>query len=165
MSMCSSIDKPYPDMVLMDFYERFPDEATCWKHFLFLKWSEGFICPACKKTHGCFYKPSRKVFECYNCKHQASLTSGTIFHKTRILITKWFWFIFFIATSKKGISMLYLQEQLRISYNTAWSMGHKIRKAMAVRNALYDLHGIAEADEIFIGEKQTLDDRRKSGDN
>ena len=61
--------------------------------------------------------------------------------------------------------MLYLQEQLRISYNTAWSMGHKIRKAMAVRNALYDLHGIAEADEIFIGEKQTLDDRRKSGDN
>lgn len=62
--------------------------------------------------------------------------------------------------------MLYLQEQLRIStYRTAWSMGHKIRQGMIVRDALYDLHGIVEADEIFIGGKQTFAERRKSGNN
>ena len=73
---------------------------------------------------------------------------------------------FFMATSKKGVSMLYLQEQLRIStYKTVWSMGHKIRQGMAVRDTLYDLHGIVEVDEIFIGGKQTLEDRRKSGNN
>lgn len=155
---------PYSAMVLMDFYERFPDEASCWTHFLYLTWPNGFTCPSCQRAKGCF-KPSRKVFECYYCKHQASLTSGTIFHKTRIPITKWFWFIFFMATSKKGISMLYLQKQLRISYKAAWTMGHKIRQAMAVRNALYDLHGIVEADEIFIGGKQTLESTRKTGQN
>ena len=120
-------------MVLIDFYEYFPDEQTCWDQFLSLRQPNGFICPSCSATKGCF-KPSRKLFECYSCKHQTSLTSGTLFHKTRIPLSKWFWFIFFMATSKKGVSMLYLQEQLRIStYRTVWSMGHKIRQGMIVR--------------------------------
>lgn len=157
-------DKLYTEMTLIDFYERFPDKNACWEHFLSLKWPNGFMCPSCQETDGCF-KPSRKIFECYSCKNQTSLTSGTIFHKTRIPITKWFWFIFFMATSKKGVPMLYLQDQLRISYKTAWSMGHKIRQAMAARNALYDLHGIVEADEIFIGGKQTFGERRRNGSN
>ena len=71
-----------------------------------------------------------------------------------------------MATSKKGVYMLYLQKQLRIgAYKTVWSMGHKIWQGMAVRNALYDLHGVIEADEIFIGGKQTLGERRKIGSN
>jgi len=157
--------KPYKEMVLIDFYERFPNEQACWDYFLSLRWPEGFICPACQGTKGCF-KPSRKLFECYNCKHQTSLIAGTVFEKTRIPLTKWFWFIFFMATSKKGVSMLYLQEQLRIkTYKTIWSMGHKIRKGMAVRDAMYELQGIVETDEIFIGGKQTLDEKRKFGDN
>jgi len=62
--------------------------------------------------------------------------------------------------------MLYLQEQLRIStYKTVWSIGHKIRQGMIVRDTLYDLHGIVEANEIFIGDKQTLAERRKSENN
>jgi len=152
-------------MVLIDFYERFPNEQACWDYLLSLKWPDGFICPSCQATKGCF-KPTRKIFECYQCQHQASLTSGTIFHKTRTPLSKWFWSIFFMSTSKKGVSMLYLQKQLRIgTYKTVWSMGHKIRQGMAVRDALYDLHGIIEADEIFIGGKQSLEERRKSGNN
>jgi len=155
----------YQDMVLIDFYELFPNEEACWSHFLALRWPNGFICPSCQATEGCF-KPSRKIFECYKCKHQTSITAGTMFHKTKIPLAKWFWFIFFMATSKKGVSMLYLQQQLRIkTYKTVWSMGHKIRQGMAVRNALYALHGVVEVDEIFIGGKQTFENRRKHGNN
>jgi transposase-like protein len=155
----------YQDMVLIDFYELFPNEEACWAHFLSLRWPDGFICPACQATQGCF-KPSRKIFECYNCKRQSSITAGTMFHKTRTPLSKWFWFIFFMATSKKGVSMLYLQQQLRInSYKTVWSMGHKIRQGMAARNALYALRGVVEVDEIFVGGKQSLEDRRKFGNN
>ncbi len=157
--------KKYGEMMLIDFYERFPDETACWNYFLSLKWPDGFICPSCSNKKGCF-KPGRKIFECYNCKHQASLTAGTIFHKTKVPLTKWFWFIFFMATSKKGVSMLYLQQQLRINtYRTVWSMGHKIRKGMAIRDAMYDLHGVVEADEIYIGGKQTLEERKENGNN
>ncbi len=62
--------------------------------------------------------------------------------------------------------MLYLQIQLGIkSYRTAWLMGHKIRQAMIQRNGLYMLEGMVEADEIFIGGKQSLDERRQVGSN
>lgn len=62
--------------------------------------------------------------------------------------------------------MLYLQKQLGMgSYCTAWLMGHKIRQAMIHRNDLYTLDGTVEADEIFIGGKQSLEERRKVGSN
>ena len=62
--------------------------------------------------------------------------------------------------------MLYLQGQLGIgSYRTVWLMGHKIRKAMEQRDAQYTLKGPVQADEVFIGGKQTLEERRKFGTN
>ncbi len=71
-----------------------------------------------------------------------------------------------MATSKKGTPMLYLQRQLDIkSYRTVWLMCHKIRYAMAHRDIHYTLSGIVETDEIFVGGKQTLSERRKSGTN
>lgn len=62
--------------------------------------------------------------------------------------------------------MLYLQRQLGIkSYRAAWLMGQKIRHAMLERDALYTLNGTVQADEIFIGGKQTRADLRASGTN
>jgi hypothetical protein len=40
--MKNHIKKPYQDMVLIDFYERFPDEQACWNHFLSLKMAKWF---------------------------------------------------------------------------------------------------------------------------
>ena len=40
------------------------------------------------------------------------------------------------------------------SYKTVWTMGHKIRKAMADRDELYQLAGLVEMDEAFIGPKK-----------
>ena len=62
--------------------------------------------------------------------------------------------------------MLYLQTQLGLgSYHSAWMMGHKIRQAMLQRDSIYTLGGTVEIDEIFIGGKQSLDERHSKGDN
>jgi transposase-like protein len=77
-------------------------------------------------------------------------------------LRKWFWAIFLMSTSKKGVSMLYLQRQLKInSYRTIWLMGQKIRQAMKQRNALYQINGTAEVDEIHIGGQQSHEQRRQ----
>ena len=44
-----------------------------------------------------------------------------------------------------------LAKQLGISQKRAWTMLHKLRKAMAVRNGLYKLCGVVELDESFFG--------------
>ena len=60
-----------------------------------------------------------------------------------------------MARQKSGVSMLGLQRLLEIkSYKTVWSMGHKIRKAMADRDRAYQLAGIIEMDDGFIGPKK-----------
>jgi len=51
--------------------------------------------------------------------------------------------------------MLGMQRMLDIkSYKTVWLMGHKIRKEMADRDGAYQLAGIIEMDDGFIGPKK-----------
>ncbi len=86
------------------------------------------------------------------CGYQASLTAGTVFHKTRTPLHKWFWMIWLMRRQESGISMLTLQRILEIkTYKTVWTMGHKIRKAMAERDACYRLAGLIEMDDTYFG--------------
>jgi hypothetical protein len=67
-------------------------------------------------------------------------------------LSKWFWLIWLMGRQKSGISMLSLQRMLEIkSYKTVWTMGHKIRKAMADRDANYKLAGLMEMDDTYFG--------------
>jgi hypothetical protein len=155
----------YTEISLLEFQDKFPTEESCLDYLIKKRWPQGVKCPCCADSK-LDYIRTRRAFECRGCRKQIYVTAGTIFHKSRVPLRKWFWAIFLMATSKKGVSMLYLQKQLGIkSYRTAWLMGHKIRQAMIQRNGLYMLEGMVEADEIFIGGKQSLDERRKAGSN
>jgi hypothetical protein len=154
-------EKPYHDQNLLDFSRHFPTEEACWKYLLKMRWPKGYLCPKCQKRKGWFHE-SRKLYECRACGFQTSVTAGTLFHKNRTSLQKWFWAIFLMATSKKGVSMVYLQKHLGIhSYRTVWMMGHKIRRAMMQRENLYQLKGTVQVDEIAIGGYQSLEQRRK----
>lgn len=85
------------------------------------------------------------------CSLIPTVIAGTIFEKTRTELLKWFWAIYLIAHDKRGISATQLSEELKIAYQTAWTIEQKIRKAMGVRDASYSLAGIVELDEGFFG--------------
>ena len=60
--------------------------------------------------------------------------------------------IFLMGRQKSGVSMLSLQRILEIrTYKTVWVMGHKIRQAMAERDAYYKLAGLIEMDDTYFG--------------
>ncbi len=49
---------------------------------------------------------------------------------------KWFMLIYRLATFKTGVSINEMRRELEIQdYKTAWTMAHKVRKAMAGRDA------------------------------
>lgn len=153
--------KTYRMNSLLGFQSRFPGEQSCWNYLVKTRWVDGFQCPDCGSRRNC-YRPQRKVFECYECKKQTSATAGTIFHRSRVPLRKWFWAIFLISTSKKGIPALYLQKQFGIkTYRAAWLLEQKIRQAMIQRDSLYKLDGTVQTDEIFIGGKQSHEERRR----
>lgn len=110
---------------LGEFMAQYGTEEQCISALTALRWPEGFSCPRCESTHHCFLK-KRKHYQCASCHHQVSLTAGTIFHSTKLPLTKWFLAMYLMTQSKNGISQLELGRQVGVSANTAALMYHKI---------------------------------------
>lgn len=138
------------DLSLLQFKKRFASERACERALEKLRWPDGFVCPKCKHVKASRIA-TRRLLQCSKCRHQVSLTAGTIFHKTRTPLLKWFWAIYLAGQDKGGVSALRLAKQLELGYKTAWLMLHKIRKAMAQRDSDYTLSGFIEMDDAFFG--------------
>lgn len=145
--------KKYQGLSLIDFQEGFGTEKACREHLIGKRWPEGYVCKCGSKRSA--YKPSRREFQCYDCHAVCSVTAGTVMHRSKVPLRKWFWCIFLLATSKKAVSTLYLSEQLKVSYPTAWAMRRKLQLAMAHRDEVWSLSGTISADEFFLGGKQS----------
>ncbi len=135
---------------IVELMARFPDESTCVEFLRKLRWPEGFVCPRCGKRESVTIR-TRRLEQCRSCRHQSSLTAGTIFHRTRKPLRLWFLAIFFVGRHKAGISALQLQKDLGLgSYKTAWTWLHKVRSALHERPE-FRLTGLVEADETYVG--------------
>jgi len=140
-------------MTIEAFRRRFADEERCWEHLTRLRWPRGFVCPRCGgDSRG--YMRAKRVHECRACGYQGSVTAGTVFHKTRVPLSSWFWAIYRMSQGKKGVSALQLSKEIGVTYPTAWLLAHKIRKAMADREQGRKLRGLMEVDEGYVGGKE-----------
>ena len=139
-----------PELSLLEFKKRFGTERACQNALEKMRWPDGFLCPKCKHNKATRIK-TRRLLQCSKCHFQVSLTSGTIFHKTRTPLQKWFWAIYLVGQDKGGVSAMRLSKQLELGYKTAWAMLHKIRQAMALRDSEYKLSGYIEMDDAFFG--------------
>jgi hypothetical protein len=142
----------FPD-TLIGFEKRFPDEAACLEALRRVRWPDGFRCPRCGHDRS-YPIAERRLEQCQSCRYQASVTAGTVFHRTHTPLRIWFLGIFFLARHKKGISALQFQRDMGLgSYQTAWTMLHKLRSALWHRPE-HRLRGWVEADETYVGAKK-----------
>lgn len=139
---------------LLEFQERFQTEWDCLAQLEAVRWPNGFHCPKCQCTKG-YRIQTRGDIECAHCAYQASVTAGTMFHRSHVPLRKWFWTIFLSAQDKGGISAVRLSKLLGVARATAWLMLHKIRNAMAERNTRLILSGYIELDEGSFGRAAT----------
>ena len=135
---------------MLAFQERFPTEKECREYLVNVRYPRGFLCPRCGSP-AVGEIQTRHLWQCKGCRGQLSLTAGTLFHKSRTSLREWFWAIFLVARDKRGHSALQLSKELGIPYVRAWLMLHRIRTAMANRDARYRLSGIVEMDEAYFG--------------
>ena len=141
-----------------EFRTSFSTEEACRTALFRLRFPNGFVCPKCGCTE---YYPvrGRNTFQCRACRHQTSVTAGTVMHRTHLPLTAWFWAIYLCATDKRGISAVQLSRTLNICYESAWYLLHRIRRAMAQRDENYALSGIVEMDDGYVVAGRT---RRRS---
>jgi len=140
--------KDYPGSYV-ELLEWFRDEAACLDYLEWLRWPDGFRCPRCAGRTG--WRLSSGRWECAVCGRQASVTAGTIFHRTRTPLRMWFAAAWQMTSQKHGVSALGVQRSLGLgSYQTAWAILHRYRTAM-VRPRRERLAGLVEIDETYVG--------------
>ena len=131
-----------------EFQAWFGTDADCLDYLEWLRWPDGFACPACGRGG---WRLGDGRFECGGCGRRTSVTAGTIFDRTRTPLTVWFTACWMFATQKDGVSAQSLQRALDIgSYQTAWALLHRLRSVL-VRPGRDLLAGTVEVDETFTG--------------
>jgi transposase-like protein len=134
---------------LLELEARFSTEEACRAYLYQLRWPDGFECPRCRGRKA--WPASDLLWECAGCHRQISVTAGTIFQDSRLPLTLWFRAVWWVTSQKNGVSAMGLQRVLGLkSYKTAWTMLHKLRRAM-VRPGRDRLQGHVEVDEAFVG--------------
>jgi hypothetical protein len=132
------------------FREAYGTEEQCRAVVEKLRWPKGFVCPLCGGAEGRWLSTRPKI-QCRTCRHQVSLTAGTIFHATKLPLTSWFLAMWLIATAKNGISSVELGRRLGIKQTNAWALKQKIMAAMTARENARRLDGRVEMDDVYLG--------------
>ena len=145
--------------------EKFPTEETAIALLESILWPNGPECPHCEnKDAAKFWKVTASkttgvragLRQCAVCKAKTRVTVGTIFEDSHIPLNKWLIAWYLLCGAKKSMSALQLQGAIGLgSYKSAWFMAHRIRHAMADPVLVRKLSGIVEADESWIGGKNT----------
>jgi len=120
------------DVDFTEFSKIYPDRETCFKYLSELKWEHGYACRKCANTN---YLSGHLPYSrrCTKCRYEESVIAYTIFQNTKIPITKSFYMLFLIYSSKGSITSNKLSEILDIRQSTCWSYRDKIKKVMEER--------------------------------
>ena len=132
------------------FREAYGTEEQCRAVVGKLRWPKGFVCPLCGSCEGKWLSTWPKI-QCRACRHQVPLTTGTIFHTTKLPLTAWFLAVWLVATAKNGISSVELERRLGVKQTNAWALMQKIVAVMAEREGRKRLDGRVEMDDAYLG--------------
>ena len=116
---------------LLEFMGQFGTEDRCIEHLAGLRWPAGYVCARCGGQEAWRLKERPRIYECRGCGHQESVTAGTIFHRTRTDLRKWFLAAYLMGKEKRGVSAKFLQRELGVAYQTAWTIVHKLRHGLS----------------------------------
>ncbi len=141
-----------PDMSLAQFLRDYGTEAKCYRALYKSRWPRGFQCPACGgHRRSRFRREGRVYYQCRKCRHQATLTSGTIFAHSQLPLTTWMLALYLLTSTKTDLSALERMRHLGVNYKAAWRIKHKVMQAMAERESTRKLGGFVQIDDAYLG--------------
>ena len=121
---------------LSEFFAVYGSEAQCAETLFKWRWPQGFVCPECGHAEGDTTIQTRGLLQCKHCRHQTSLTAGTVFAYSKLPRTTWFLALYLLTQQKNAISALELKRQLGVSYATAWSRASSTSSCRSCSNAM-----------------------------
>jgi len=128
----------------MDYYVSF---------FYKLRWPDGFHCPRCAYPEAyTITGRTLPLYQCKLCRHQTTVTAGTIMESSRTPLSKWASAIELLS-HHKSVNAVQLAKIISVTYKTAWSILRKIRSAILQFDQNQRLTGSVEAGVRFYGRR------------
>jgi transposase len=138
-----------------DFQAEYPNDAACLAKLMEINFGgTEIVCPGCKQRTSFHPMSKRRAYACQDCGHHVYPAAGTIFHKSRTNLTKWFFAMYLMTSTRHGVAAKEIQRQLGVTYKCAWRMCHELRKLMAQTDHTFGggpLSGHIEIDETLVG--------------
>ncbi len=125
------------------------------------RWPDGFVCSGCGGRQASRLKARARIYERGTCHRQELVAAGTVFHRTRTDLSKWFLAAYLMGRDKRGVSAKFLRREMAVAYPTAWTMAHKLRHGLS-EDPARPLHSFLEAEETFIGGRADTRSRGRS---
>lgn len=127
--MCKIVP-PNEFVTLADVTTYFKDIQTCIEYLEYWRWGDTVKCVECNSGHIYKFKCGAK-YKCAKCGERFNLTSGTIFHCSKIPLVKWIVVIFIIRSHKKKINSYCLSRLIGVQQRTAWFMLKRISSTLS----------------------------------
>jgi len=131
--------------------KQFPNEHTARIYLEKRRWKGHRVCPFCNSDK-IQTRPVEGLYRCLFCTEEFTVRTGTIMERSHISLDKWIFAMYLIVTARKGISSLQISKELGITQKSAWFMLQRLREACDNKHTL---KGIVEADECYIGGKES----------
>jgi transposase len=148
------------------FQAEYPTDGACLDRIMQEQYGgTEFSCPACGADSKFHRITKRRAYACQHCGHHVYPCVGTPFEKSRTNLTKWFFAMYLMTSTRHGVAAKELERQIGCTYKCAWRMAHELRKLMATADVGGKLGGHVEIDETLIGGEQKREDARRKGSN
>jgi transposase-like protein len=135
-----------------DFIARYGTEAKCYRALYQARCPQGFRCPACgERSRSRFRRGAQVYYQCRACRHQTTLTSGTVFAGSKLPLRTWMLAMYLLVSTKTNLAALELMRHLGVNYKTAWRIKHKVMQAMTEREEMRRLDGFVQIDDAYLG--------------
>jgi hypothetical protein len=140
------------DAAVEEFQVLFQSEAMCVDYLVQMKWPNGYHCARC----GCrnaYRTETRRLplFECADCRYQASPIVGTVMEGSSTPLRKWLLAFYLISQEAIKTNAAELSRIIQVTYKTAWLILHKIRHAIGEADAQVRLSGHVSVTSAIYG--------------
>jgi transposase-like protein len=118
------------NLPLADIYKM--DELECWKFFVQARFGgkDTVRCPYCGSIGRHYFRLHDRRWKCHGCKSTFTVTTGTMFAQHKLSLRELLIGALTWVNSAAGQPALELKRHVDKSYNTAFTLQHKLREAL-----------------------------------
>ena len=110
-------------------YDRFKSKEDCISFLESVRWDGSPKCPKCKSSKHSPIK-DKNAYHCNFCNRTFTVTTQTVFHRSKIDLQKWFYVIYIMLQHNNNVVSRSLGDYIEVTKDTAWAMQKKIKIAL-----------------------------------